>query len=186
MTTRTNRFLLPAMLGIVAVSILTACGASVPSTAASVRAAASPGEALGAFPGVEGFAYRLENGAIPGFLAGVQETLGDQVDLQIGQAAIATRGEEEVSLIAFSFPGTDDTQAVDFFARVLDDMEDGFQAGAQRGLGGDGYVMTANGLTTTLAPMGRTTDGALIFLFALGPAGTTEELATGILDGAGR
>ena len=162
------------MLGIVAISVLTACGATAPSAPASVRAVASPGEGLGAFPGVDGFAYRLEAGAVPGFLAGVQDTLGDQVDIQIGQAAIATRGDEEVSLIAFSFPGTDDAQAVDFFAHVLDDMEDGFQAGAQRGLGGDGYVMTNDGLATILAPMGRTTEQQLIFLFAFGPAGTTE------------
>lgn len=182
MTHRIHRFILPATLGLLAAFALGACGTTGASAPASLRTDASPGEALGAFPGVDGFAYRLETGAVPGFLAGVQETLGDQVDLQIGQAAIATRGEAEVSLIAFSFPGADDSQAVDFFARILDDMEDGFQAGAQRGLGGDGYVMNANGLTTILAPMGRTTTRELIFLFALGPEGMTEELATAILD----
>ena len=166
------------MLGVAAI-VLAACGSTAPSGAASVEAVASPGEALGAFPGVEGFSYRLETD-VGGFLLGVQDTLGDQVDVEIGQAAIAARGEEQVSLIAFGFPGASDTQAVDFFARVLDDMEDGFQAASQRGLGGDAFLMRAEGQTVVLAPWGRTEH--LIFLFALGPEGTTEELAGAILD----
>ena len=169
------------MLGVTAIAWLAACGSTAPSGAASLDAAASPGEALGAFPGVEGFSYRLETD-VGGFLLGVQDTLGDQVDVEIGQAVVATRGEEQVSLIAFGFPGTSDTQAVDFFARVLDDMEDGFQAASQRGLGGDAYLLKANGRTVVLAPWGRTEH--LIFLFALGPEGTTEEL-TGAILGAG-
>ena len=182
MTRRAIRFPLPATLGVVALTILAACGSTVPSALPSVEANASPGEALGAFPGVDGFAYRLETGTVPGFVQGVRETLGDEVEVEIGQAAIATRDDEEVSVIAFGFPGTDDTQGIDFFARVLDGMEDGFGAGSQRGLGGDAYLMTANGRTTVLAPWGRAADGHLIFLFAFGPTGTTEELVTGILD----
>ncbi|HEX7171646.1 MAG TPA: hypothetical protein VF365_03440 [Candidatus Limnocylindria bacterium] len=183
MTRRTARFSLPATLGVVALIVLAACGSTTtPSTAPSVEPQASPGQPLGAFPGVAGFAYRLETGTVPGFVQGVRETLGEQVEVEIGQAAIATRDNEEVSVIAFGFPGTDDTRAIDFFARVLDDMEDGFGAGSQRGLGGDAYLMTANGRTTALAPWGRAADGHLIFLFAFGPTGTTEELVTGILD----
>jgi hypothetical protein len=173
-----------AMLGIATISLLAACGATTPSTAPSIPPAVSPGEAFGAFPGVEGFAYRLATGHVPGFLAGVQATLGDQVEIEIGQAAAATRGDEEVALVAFSFPGTDDAQAVDFFARVLDDMEDGFQAGAQRGLGGEAYVMTANGQTAVLTPWARAGQD-LIFLFIAGPEGVTEELATEILEAEG-
>lgn len=182
MTRRDTRFSLPATLGVVALTILAACGSNVPSAPPSLEANASPGQALGAFPGVDGFAYRLETGTVPGFVQGVRETLGEEVEVEIGQAAIATRGDEEVSVIAFGFPGTDDTQGIDFFARVLDDMEDGFGAGSQRGLGGDAYLMTANGRTTVLAPWGRSADGHLIFVFAFGPTGTTEELVTGILD----
>jgi hypothetical protein len=184
MTRRTTGFRLPATLGIVAISVLAACGATTPSNLPSIPPAASPGQPFGAFPGVEGFAYRLETGHVPGFLAGVQETLGDQVEIEIGQAAAATSGDQEVALIAFSFPGTDDAQAVDFFARVLDDMEDGFQAGAQRGLGGEAYVMTANGQTAVLTPWARTGQN-LIFLFVVGPEGVTEELATGIVEAEG-
>ena len=169
------------MLGIGAISLLAACGALTPSTAPSMPAAASPGEAFGAFPGVDGFGYRLVTGHVPGFLAGMQATLGDQVEIEIGQAAAATRGDEEVALIAFSFPGSDDAQAVDFFARVLDDMEDGFQAGAQRGLGGEAYVMTANGQSAVLTPWARI-NGDLIFLFMAGPEGVTEEFAAAILE----
>jgi hypothetical protein len=179
MRRRAVRFNLSAMLGTAAIALLAACGSTAPSSDASVEPVASPGEALGAFPGVEGFAYRLQTD-VGGFLLGVQDTLGDQVDVEIGQAAVATRGEDEVSLVAFGFPGTSDTQAVDFFARVLDDMEDGFQAPSQRGLGGDAYLMRANGQTVVLAPWGRTEH--LIFLFALGPERTTEELAAAILD----
>ncbi len=182
MTRRHTRFRLRATLGIAAVLLLAACGSTEPSPSPSIPPAASPGEAFGAFPGVQGFAYRLVTGHVPGFLAGVQATLGDQVDIEIGQAAAATRGDEEVALIAFSFPGTDDAQAVDLFARVLDDMEDGFQAGAQRGLGGDAYVMTANGQTAVLTPWARAGED-LIFLFIAGPEGVTEELASAILAG---
>lgn len=187
MTRRTPRFSLRATLGIAALTILAACSStSAPSVAPSVEANASAGEALGAFPGVEGFAYRLETGTVPGFVRGVRETLGEEVEVEIGQAAIATRQDEEVSLIAFGFPGTDDTRGIDAFARVLDDMEDGFGAGSQRGLDGDAYLMTADGRTTVLAPWGRAAAGHLVFLFAFGPAGTTEELVRGILDaGAG-
>ena len=170
-----------AMLGIAAISLLAACGATTPSTAPSSPPAVSPGEAFGAFPGVEGFGYRLVTGHVPGFLAGVQATLGDQVEIEIGQAAAATRGDEEVALIAFSFPGTEDAQAVDFFARVLDDMENGFQAGAQRGLGGDAYVMTGNGQTAILTPWARVGED-LVFLFIAGPEGVTEEFAIEILE----
>lgn len=176
---RAVRLSLPAMLGSAAIALLAACGSTAPSGAASLEAAASPGEALGAFPGVEGFSYRLQPD-VGGFLLGVQDTLGDQVDVEVGQAVVAIRGEDQVSLIAFGFPGTNDTQAVDFFARVLDDMEDGFQAASQRGLGGDAYLLKASGRTVVLAPWGRTDH--LIFLFALGPEGTTEELAAALLD----
>jgi len=187
MTRRATRFSLPATFAVAALTILAACNSTnAPSAAPSVEPNASPGEALGAFPGIDGFSYRLETGTVPGFVQGVRETLGDQVGVEIGQAAIATRDDDEVSVIAFGFPGTDDTQGIDFFARVLDGMEDGFGAGSQRGLGGDAYLMTANGRTTVLAPWGRAADGHLIFLFAFGPTGTTEELVTGILDaGAG-
>ena len=173
------RFRLPAGLGLAAIAVLVACGSATPSGGASLDAVASPGQALGAFPGVEGFSYRLDTD-VGGFLLGVQDTLGDQVDVEIGQAVVATRGEEEVSLIAFGFPGTTDTQAVDFFARVLDDMEDGFQAASQRGLGGEAYLMRAEGQTVVLAPWGRTEH--LIFLFALGPEGATEQIAGALLD----
>jgi len=137
------------------------------------------------FPGVEDWSYRLEPGTVPGFVRGVNETLGADVETEIGLAAVATRDDQEVSLIAFGFPGADDTQSVDYFARVLDDMEDGFQAGSQRGLGGDAYLMTAEGRTTVLAPFVRSPTGHLVFLFAFGPEGPTEELAGAILEPGG-
>lgn len=173
---------LPAVLAIAAATILVACGGPTTSTpAVSAEPVSSPGEPLGVFPGVEGFSYRLETGTVPGFVQGVNETLGTDVEVEIGLAAIATRGEEEVSLIAFGFPGADDTQSVDYFARVLDDMEDALQAGSQPGLGGDAYVIVANQQATVLAPFVRSPDGHLVFLFALGPDGTTQELAGAML-----
>lgn len=174
---------MPAMLAIAALTVLAACGSPAdPSPAASVDPVASPGEPLGVFPGVDGWSYRLSVATVPGFVSGVEQTLGEDVEVEIGLAAIAERDEEEVSLIAFGFPGSDDTQSVDYFARVLDDMEDGFQAGSQRGLGGDAYLMTADGRTTILAPFVRSPAGHLVFLFAFGPEGPTEELAAAILE----
>ena len=176
---------MPPVLGILAITLLVACTSAGPTTTASVGSpaavAAPPGERLGALPGVEGFAYRAESGGVPGFLAGAEATLGDDVEVSIVQATVANRGDDEVSLIAFGFPGTSDTQAVDNFARILDDMEDGFGAASERGLGGEAYVITGDGQTAVLAPLGRTANH-LVFLFALGHAGATEELVTAILD----
>jgi hypothetical protein len=181
-----RHFGVPASLALAAVTLLAACGTPATSAVpASSIPPSSPGEALGVFPGIEGWSYRVEPGTVPGFLRGVQETLGDQVDTEIGLAAVASRGDDEVSLIAFGFPGADDTQSVDFFARVLDDMEDGFQAGSQRGLGGDAYLMTAEGRTTIMAPFVRSPAGHLVFLFAFGPQGPTEELTGAILAADG-
>ena len=59
-----------------------------------------------------------------------------------------------------------------------------FGAASEPFLGGDAYVMRAERQTAVLAPWGRT-DGNLVFLFALGHPGATEELVTGILDGEG-
>lgn len=176
------------LLGVLAITVLAACTAAGPTTTASagepVAVAAPSGEPLGVLPGVEGFAYRAESGGVPGFLAGAEETLGDEVEVAIVQATVAERGDEEVSLIAFGFPGASDTQAVDYFARILDDMEDGFGAGSEPFLGGDGYVMSGERQTAVLAPWGRT-DGDLVFLFALGHPGAAEELVTAILDAEG-
>ena len=140
----------------------------------------SPGQGLGSLPGVEGFTYRAEDGAVPGFVAGANESLDGAAEVSIVQSAIATRGSDQVSLIAFGFPGSTDTVAVDYFARVLDGMEDGFGAGSQPVFDGDAYVMTNNGQSVVLAPWGRTAEH-LVFLFALGPSGITEQLAAAIL-----
>jgi len=184
MFTRVPRIHLSSIPALAAILILAGCTTATPTTTVSVGSpvavAAPPGEALGSLPGVEGFSYRAEDGAVPGFLAGANETLDGDAEVRIVQAAVATRGSDEVSLIAFGFPGTTDAAAVDFFARVVDGIEDGFQAGSQRGLGGAAYVMSANGQSVVLAPWGRT-DGSLVFLFAHGPTGVTEQLSAAIL-----
>jgi len=170
------------MLGIVAITILVACSSpGAPASApASVSLAASPGERLGALPGVEGFAYRASSVAVPGFVEGANATLDGDAEVEIIQASVASRGDDDVSIIAFTFPGADDTQSIDYFARVIDDMEDGLQAGSERGLGGSGYLITAHGQTVVLAPFGRA--DSVVFLFLAGPVGPTEDLATAILD----
>jgi hypothetical protein len=184
MITRAARNRLPPILAVACLSILVACTPGAAPSAStssgpSVPTAASPGEGLGSLPGVEGWAYRAESDAVPGFLSGANQSLDGDAEVSIVQASAATRGDDEVSLIAFSFPGTTDADAIDYFARVLDDMEDGFQAGSQRGLGGGAYVMANEGRTVVLAPWGRAEH--LVFLFALGPTGPTEELVSAIL-----
>lgn len=184
MIQRTTRAAWQAKLALVAIALLSACSAAPPTgseaTASEVPVAAGPGEPLGALPGVDGVSYRAEDGAVPGFLEGANETLAGAAEVRIVQAAIATHGSEQVSLIAFAFPGAADAAAVDYFARVLDGMEDGFGAGSQRGLGGGAYVMTGDGQSVVLGPWGRTA-GQLVFLFATGPSGITEQLAAAIL-----
>jgi len=169
-----------AVLAMLAACSSTATPSASPSVAPSLIPFASPGDPLGALPGVEGFGYRLDLDSIPGFVGNARESVDGGIEIRVIQSAIATRGDDAVSVIAFGFPGATDTEAVDAFAQVLDAMEDGFGAGSQRGLGGAGYVMTADGRTVALAPWGRL--DYLVFLFAQGPTGATEDVVTGILD----
>ena len=174
----------PALLAI----LLVACGSPATSTdpdPASIPAASTPGpigSGLGALPGVEGFAFREQPAIVPGFVAGVEESLAGVAELEIGQAAVASRGEDEVALITFGFPGASDTQAVDYMARILDGMEEGFQAAAERGLDGEGYVMNFGGQTVVVAPWGRTESGQLVLVFFHGPTEATQDLAAAILN----
>ena len=186
MSNRSPRRLLRPLLGLMTVAVLAACSATASPTATplpSLVPFASPGEPLGAFPAVEGVSYRLDLNSIPAFLANTRASIGEEVEVQIIQSAVASHETGEVSVIAFGFPGATDEQAVDYFARVLDDMEDGFGAGSQRGLDNRAYLMRADGRTVILAPWGRI--DYLVFLFAVGPTETTEDVVTGILD-AGR
>jgi hypothetical protein len=166
--------------------LLVACGSAATSSApgdATIPPDTTPGpvgSGLGAFPGVEGFAYREEPGIVPGFVQGAEQSLEGAAELEIVQAAVASRGEEEVSMIAFGFPGTEDTQAVDYFARIIDGLEDALQAGAERGLDGEAYVLTSEGRSVVLAPWGRTDH--LVFLFLNGPTEATQDLAGAILN----
>jgi hypothetical protein len=186
MSTPSPRLLLRPLLGVMAVAVLSACSATASPTATplpSLVPFASPGQPLGAFPAVDGVGYRLDLNSIPGFLGNARESIENEIEIEIIQSAIATRGSDAVSVIAFGFPRATDQQAVDYFARILDKMEDGFGAGSERGLGGSAYVMTADGRTVVMAPWGRL--DYLVFLFAVGPTETTEDVVTGILD-AGR
>ena len=181
-----SRFLVRPTLGLLTAAALAACSATASPTATQIPSLvpiASPGEALGALPGVDGYQYTLDLNSIPGFLANTRESIGDEVEVQIIQSAIASSETGDVSIIAFGFPGATDEQAVDYFARVLDKMEDGFGAGSQRGLDDRAYLMRRDGRTVVLAPWGRL--DYLVFLFAVGPTETTEDVVTGILD-AGR
>jgi len=172
----------PAILAI----LLVACGTPATSSApgdATIPPDTTPGpvgSGLGAFPGVEGFAYREEPGIVPGFVEGAEQSLAGAAELAIVQAAVASRGEAEVSVIAFGFPGVEDTAAVDSFARVIDGLEDALQAGAERGLDGEAYVLTSEGRSVVMAPWGRTEH--LVFLFLAGPTEATQDLAAAILN----
>lgn len=190
MSTPLPRSMVRSLLGVVTVAVLAACSATAspsatPSatTVPSLVPFASPGDPLGAFPGVEGVGYRLDLDSIPAFVANTRRSVGEDVQVQIIQSAIASSETGDVSVIAFGFPGATDEQAVDYFGQVLDEMEDGFGAGSQRGLDDRAYLMRDDGRTVVLAPWGRL--DYLVFLFAVGPTETTEDVVTGILD-AGR
>ena len=173
-------------LALVAVAILAACSSiATPSgsigTDPSGPIAASPGEPFGTFPGVDGFGYTAPTASgIERFESAANASLGAEQRVEIIDAAIASRGDDDVLAIAFDVPDTTDEEAVDAFARILDGMEDGFQAGSQRGLGGAAYVMTNEDESVVLGPWGRTGD-QLVFLFAVGPTGATEDYAAAIL-----
>lgn len=186
MSNRFPRHFLRPVVGAMAVAILASCSATAsptPTPFPSLVPFASPGEPLGAFPALEGVGYRLDLNSIPTFVANTRESVGEGVEVQIIQSAVASTDDGDVSVIAFGFPGATDEQAVDYFARVLDKMEDGFGAGSQRGLDDRAYLMRNDGRTVILAPWGRL--DYLVFLFAVGPTETTEDVVTGILD-AGR
>lgn len=165
---------------------LVACGSAATSTdpaTSTATSAATPGPVgagLDPLPGVEGFAYRVQPGIVPGFLEGAEESLAGAAEPEIVQAAVASREGDEVAVIAFGFPGATDAQAVDYMARILDGMEDAFQAGAERGLDGEAYVMTFEGRSIVLAPWARTE--YLVFLFLNGPTEATTDLAAAILN----
>jgi hypothetical protein len=185
-----DRTHLRPVLAFVAVAILAACSSIAAPTGSDAASPsgpifASPGDAFGSFPGVDGFGYVAP--AAPGverFIDAANASLDADRQIEVVDAALATRGEDEVLAIAFGVPGTTDEEAVDAFARILDGMEDGFQAGSQRGLGGSAYVMSAAGETVVLGPWGRT-DDYLVFLFSVGPTGATEDFASAILDPEG-
>lgn len=172
----------PAVLA----AVLVACGSPATSTDSgtpTATPAATPGPVgagLDPLPGVEGFAYRVQPGIVPGFLEGAEESLGGAAEPEIVQAAVASREGEEVAVIAFGFPGKTDTQAVDYMAGILDGMEDAFQAGAERGLDGEAYVLTFEGRSIVMAPWART--DYLVFLFFNGPTEATTDLAAAILN----
>lgn len=167
----------PLILALVLVALVAAaCGSAAPTTAPP----AGPGAGTGTLPEVEGFDYRTApGGSVSVFVDSATETLGDQVELEIVDALLATRGDDEVLAIAFGFPGTSDEQSVDYMARILDGLEDGFGAGSERGLGGLAYVIRAERQTIVIGPWGRTDH--LVFLFALGPDQATRDLAAAIL-----
>jgi hypothetical protein len=169
--------------------LLVACGPSSSSSATDSAsgppaAANTPGPVgvgLGPLPGVEGFAYREQPGIIPGFVRGAEESLDGEAEVQVVEAAVASRGDDEVAVIAYAFPGATDAQAVDYMARILDGMEDGFQAAAERGLDGEAYVMEFDGQTVVMAPWGHL-DDSLVFLFFHGPTEATSDLAAAYLS----
>jgi hypothetical protein len=167
--------------------LLIACGEPGTSTgagSATVAPDSTPGpvgSGIGVLPGVEGFAYRDEPGIAPGFVAGAEESLAGASDVEVLQAAVASRDADEVAVIAFLFPGASDAQAVDYMARVLDGMEDGFQAGAERGLDGEAYVINVDGQSVVVAPWGHI-DNNLAFLFFHGPTEAAQDLASAILN----
>jgi hypothetical protein len=173
----------PALLAIALVACGTTSGSSESATGSNA-AAATPGPVggeLGALPGVQGFAYREQPALVPGFAERVTASLGGTTQAQVFEAAVASRGEDEVAVIAFGFPGATDAQAVDDMARVLDNMEQGFQAPAERGLDGEGYVMNFNGQMVVMAPWGHI-DDQLVFLFFHGPTEATQDLSAAILN----
>ena len=141
------------------------------------------GAAAVALPEVEGFSYRPAGTAASVFVDSARATLEGVAEIEIVQAAVATRDEEEVLTIAFRFPGASDTESVDYMARILDGLEDGFQAGSERTTDGDAFVIRTEEQTLVMAPWGRLAGGSeLVFLFALGPHEATEEVANGILN----
>jgi hypothetical protein len=173
----------PACLALVLVACGTGAASPSPSGAPPAATPGPVGEGIGPLPGVEGFAYRDAIAIVPGFVEGATASLEGAGEIEVIQAAIASRGDDEVRVIAFAFPAAaDDPQAVDLFARVVDGIEDGFGAGAERGLDGDAYVLTNEGQSVVLAPWGRT--DFLVFLFFTGPTEATQDLAAAILGAA--
>ena len=172
----------PAILAVALVACGTTPSSSEPESGSFAPGTPGPvGEGLGPLPGVQGFAYREQPALVPGFAQRVTASLGGTTEAQIVEAAVASRGEDEVAVIAFGFPGTTDAQAVDDMARVLDNMEQGFQAPAERGLDGEGYVMNFNGQMVVMAPWGHI-DDQLVFLFFHGPTEATQDLSAAILN----
>ena len=172
----------PAMLAIALVACGTNQGSSEPESGSFAPGTPGPvGEGLGSLPGVEGFAYREQPRLVPSFVEGVNESLDGAAEPQIIEAAVASRDDDDVAIIAFGFPGATDAEAVDDMARVLDGMEDASQAAAELGLDGEGYVMNFNGQTVVMAPWGHVDDSSSSSSSA-DPTEATQDLAAAILN----
>ncbi|HSL76580.1 MAG TPA: hypothetical protein VK867_06530 [Candidatus Limnocylindrales bacterium] len=168
------------LLAAVAPSLLAACDTTATPSPSPTGAAG-----IAVLPEVEGFSYRPAGTAASVFVDSATTTLEGVAEIEIVQAAVATREGEEVLTIAFRFPGASDTASVDYMARILDGLEDGLQAGSERTTDGDAFVIRTDEQTLIMAPWGRLAGGSeLVFLFALGPHEATEEVANGILNPA--
>ena len=177
---RSNRHATVVTLTFAVALLLAACDSTVTPSPSPTAAA---GTAV--LPDVEGFSYRPAGTAAAVFVDSATATLDGVAEIEIVQAAVATRDAEEVLTIAFRFPGASDTESVDYMARILDGLEDGFQAGSERTTDGDAFVIRTEEQTLIMAPWGRLAGAPeLVFLFALGPHEATEEVANGVLNPA--
>ena len=162
MIIRAARTRLAVLALLVVVATLTACGGDASETPNVV--ASGGGRIL---PPVSGFEYGAAGRNVGVFVDSASATLGGEDQVTILDAVIATRDIDQVVAIAFSFPGTTDEQAVDNMGRILDGMEDGFQAGSQPALGGKAWARVG---------------GDLVFLFTIGRDQASRDLADAILS----
>lgn len=158
-------------------------GSSSPAATGGPVAGDTPTAELGVLPAVEGFTYVSGLRAVPGFVRGVEDSVGEEAGVEIVEAGLATRGADEVLVIAFGFPGTTDEATIDNMGRILDGMEDSLQAPAMPGLEGAGYAIDAEGQSVIMAPFARAP--YLVLLFVNGPREATHDLARGILGAGG-
>lgn len=162
-----------------------ACGGgpATPSSGTAAVTVGTPTAELGSLPAVDGFLFQEGFDAVPGFLRGVEASLGGEIEAEIVESGVATRGNDSVIIIAFGFPRTGDEVSIDSMGRILDGMEDSLQAPAARGLDGRAYVIDAEGQSVVMAPWART--DYLVLLFLSGPTEATHDLARGILGANG-
>jgi hypothetical protein len=133
------------------------------------------------FPTVAGFDFADSPEQARSFEHAANESLAGTGTAQVQSAAIATRGSERVTVVAYALSPEGSASEQDLFGAVLEGMAQGLGAAAQSDIDGQAYVVESG---DTVAITGPWAEGPYtVFLLATGSSREpTEEVYRALLD----